>query len=238
MDALVNTVVSLRADFMSALGSLVPDANSVYWSLYAHDGSLLTGPTLITTTPTDTGVTIPINSSHQTIGAGKRFEKRQVIVTWTTGGQGHTWRTFYRVLPITNYSVSKDDVRSLLGLNADELLDEEIDLFAAFLTVEDDISQATLAAALSSGTLKETSANLLIEVTAAIAVIPSLRLRTPMTTSDGGKSWQRFRTPPDWDAITGELAARRASLVATVTDTLTAGAPLAIFTQPTDVITG
>jgi hypothetical protein len=217
---------------------MVPDANSVSWSLYANDGALVSGPTSIATSPTDTGVTIPIGAGNQTIGAGKRFEKRQVIVTWTTGGQGHTWRTFYRVLPITNYSVSKDDVRSLLGLNADELLDEEIDLFAAFLTIEDDISQATLASALSSGTLKETSANLLIEVTAAIAVIPSLRLRTPMTVGDGGKSWQRFRTVPDWDAIAEELSARRASLAASVTGTLTAGVPLAIFTQPTDVITG
>lgn len=223
---------------MSALGSMVPDANSVYWSLYAHDGTLLSGPTLIATSPTDTGVTIPIGAGNQTIGAGKRFEKRQAILTWTTGGQGYSWRAFYRVLPITNYSASKDDVRSLLGLNADELLDEEIDLFAAFLTVEDDISQATLASALSSGTLRETSANLLIEVTAAIAVIPSLRLRTPMTVGDGGKTYQRYRTPPAWNEIAEELSARKASLAAAVLGSPVADAPLAIFTRPTDVITG
>lgn len=238
MDTFVNTAVSLRVDFVGPLGSLVPDANSVYWSLYAHDGTLISGPTLITTGSIDTGVTIPISAGQQTIGVGKRFEKRQVIVTWTTGGQGYTWRTFYRVLPILNHNVSADDVRSLLGLNADELLDDEIDLFAAFLQVEDEISQTALAAALSSGTLTEASANLLIGVTAAIDVIPSLRLRTPMTVGDGGKTWQRFRTSPDWDAIAEELASRRASLLAQTTDTQLADVPLAIFTSPTDVITG
>lgn len=238
MDVLQNTGSSLRADFVGPLGSLIPDANTVLWSIYDQTGALLAGPTSVSTGATDTGVIIALSSAYHTITAPRRFEKRQVLVTWTTAGQAHSLRLSYRVVPLVNYEVSGDRVRALLGLNVDELTDEELNIFGSYLSVEQEITKTVLDEALSSGTTRETAANELIAVSAALDVLPSLQLRTAASIMDGSKRFDRFRTAPDWELLAAQLSARRASLVADTTGAPLTGRPLAVFAQPTDVITG
>ncbi|WP_164078811.1 hypothetical protein, partial [Stenotrophomonas maltophilia] len=92
---------------------------------------------------------------HQTIALDRSFERRQVVVTFTAEGCGYQKRLAYRVVELPLHSVVPDDVRAYLGINEDELRDDEVDLFAAGLVLEGLVGKDRLEAALTSGTLAE-----------------------------------------------------------------------------------
>lgn len=237
-DVIAGMGATPHVDFMSALGTIIADVGSVSYYLYDQTGSLIRGPVAIVTFAGSTGVNVPLTGTDHTVSGGRRFEKRRVVVVWTSNGESFNHRFTYRVIPLLNYTASEADVRSLLGLSEDELPNEEIDLLTAYFSVESQLTAVVLEGALASGTSVELSANALIVVEAAIASLPSLQTRTPMVQADGTKRWERFRTPPNWELLRQQLSGRRSDLVAEVTGTPRADQPLAVFASPADVITG
>jgi hypothetical protein len=183
-------------------------------------------------------VNINLLASNHTISGGRKFEKRSLVVNYTSNGEGRSARVVYRIIPLLNYWTSPDEVRALLGLNADELMDEEIDLFSAYSALDAELGGTVLATALASGTNVEAAANQLLAVDAALLTLSSLQLRTPMVQADGSKRFERFRTAPDWALIGDQLSAMRGDLLTDVTGGSTTTPTLAVIAQPTDAITG
>lgn len=238
MDISVGAAPLIRIDLVDNHGIDLTGVNAVSYTLYDHSGSAIRQNVNVSVAAGANYVSIPLLGSDATIASGRRFEKRQLFVTWQSQGQEYSATKRWRVIPYTDYSATQTDVRALLGLNDDDLNDDEIDLFSAFLSIEDEVTQSTLTAALQSGTSLEMQANRLIAVEAALLVLPSLELRTAASVVDGNRRWDRFRTPPDWEVIGARLGALKAQMLATVTGTPQGGPTLMSVSTPTDVITG
>lgn len=238
MDVLVGTDATFRVEFTGPTGTLAADASSIVWYLYDNSGTLAAGPTSIANVADVGFVTIPVANSFHTVAGDKRFEKRTLVTRWLSGGKTYSDRQNYRVIPFLNHAVTADDVRGLLGLNADELLDDEIDIVAAYFDIEAEITQATLETALRSGSTKEVGANRSIAAQAAIQVLPSLQIRVGQTAANGELRFERFRTPPNWQKIEDALRAVRQAGISTATGATTITPALLVLTDPTDVITG
>ena len=135
MDILAGTAASVLVTFAGPDGTTIPDTGSVTYSLYGQTGaSLVTGQAL--SVPAEhTSTTVSIPSNLNSIASGKRFEKRTLIVSWLSGGQSYFTTIIYRLRPLTLYTASPEDVRSFFGYREDELRDEEIDLFEAYLSL-------------------------------------------------------------------------------------------------------
>src|SRR5579872_7108122 len=142
MDVLAGDDATLRVDFVSPTGTLLPDAGSVSYRVYGTDGSPLAGPTSVATS--DTGVTLTIDGALNTIEPPRIFEKRIVIVKMASNGEPFVFQTDYRVIPFLNMTASAADVRSVIGATSDELPDEDIDLLQAYLLVRDAAGAAPL----------------------------------------------------------------------------------------------
>jgi hypothetical protein len=244
MDVQVGTAASLRIDFLDPLGMLIPDAGSVTYQVRGTDGSSLGAPAAIATAPTDTGVTVAIPAAVNTISAARRFEKRTVAVYLTVGGRSLTYSRTYRVVPFLNMTASADDVRGVVGLNADELSDEQIDLVGAYFLVVDDpaivaatlrIGTDALAAALSAGTKVELLANQAIVGQAVMELLSGVPNMAPQTVREGTMQFQRFK--PDWAPIIQQARDMRARGIAAIVGLPEAPMTLMVSTVPRDPVT-
>jgi hypothetical protein len=146
-------------------------------------------------------------------------------------------RMALRVIPLLIHTASPQGVRELLGINANELADEAIDLVTAYFEVEDEVTKTLLDAALTSGTTKEVAANQAILARAALNVLPSLRHRIAQKETDGMVGFDRPEIK-DFDHLHHELTARYGEAVSKVTGRTPLGYQMAVFTQPVDPITG
>lgn len=234
MDVIRGSAAALWVDFISPTGLQIPDDASVRYSLYDQVGTALLTDQTITPDANASGVSIQIDAAHNTIASPRRFEKRLVIVSWTTGGQSYSTRKTYRIVPVTTFTAAKADVRGFLGLNEDELTDDEIDLFAAYLQVETD----TLNEALTSGTAKELAANTVIVMQAVLDILPSVKLRALGSLTNGPVRAERMRATPDWGKVERDARNRMAHALSVVTGVTQTNPTLIILSVPTDPITG
>lgn len=237
MDALVGKAVTLRFDLQDSTGALPPVDNSCTYTLFDHAGSVLEGPTLVTTTTATSSVSIPLDASNQTISGTKRFEKRLVRLEWLSDGDTHSRSKSYRVIPLLNTSVTPDTVRGLIGLNIDELMDDEIDIVSAYFNVEDEVSKAVLDAVIQDGTVKELGAEKAIAAQAALQVLPGLPLRAAVSVSDGVETFQRF-TGANFERIEAAIRGIRTAGINTLLEVEEAISLGVAFASRTDPITG
>lgn len=238
MDISVGSPLLLRVDFIDPQGFDLTSVNTVKYTIYGHSGSVIRQDVNLSIQANDKFVSISLLGSDNSISSGRRFEKRRLKASWQSQGQEYSVVKYWRVLPYLDYSTVPDDVRALLGFNDDDLRDDEIDIFSAFLSIEAEVTEPVLTAALQSGTTLEMQANRLIAVQSALAMIPSLELRTAASVVDGNRRWDRFRTPPDWEMIAARLAALKSQAIASITATPQASPTITMVSTPTDAVTG
>lgn len=241
MDVLSSTPVTLWVDFEAPQGLVIPDVGSTRYSLYDGAGVPLAVDQALTPEAEATGVAISISAIHQVIAPERSFERRQVVVTWVAGGQSYQKRLGYRITELPAHSVTPADVRAYLGINEDELRDDEVDLFAAGLALEDLIGKDLLHQAFSSGTLLEIRATRAVVLTAAQLLFPSLRYRIAQSKTDGTLKFERLK---DADAFAGLVDATASELTGIAGELGyvppdTGAPPIILFgTRTTDPITG
>lgn len=238
MDVLVGTDASFRVEFTGPVGTLPADAGSVKWSLFDNSGAAFGEATTLANPEGATSVSIEVDAEQHTIDSARRFEARTLITRWKSNGQSYADRLSYRVIPMLNHAVTPDDVRAVLGLNEDELQDNEIDITAAYFSFEDSAGQTALADALASGAHITTHANRGIIAEAALAVFPSLRIRVGQTQTNGELRYERFRTTPEFDKIERMLRDMRSEALDLISDGVVVNPSMLVLTSPADVITG
>ena len=210
MDVLSSSPVTLWADFEAPQGLVIPDVGSVTYSLFDGTGAPLLVARELTPEAEATGVSIPIHAIHQIIDPERSFERRQVVVSWLAAGRSYQKRLAYRVVELPIHTVTPADVRTYLGINEDELRDDEVDLFAATLMLQGALGRERFEAALTSGTLLEIRATRAIVLSAAQLLFPSLRFRIAQAKSDGTLKFERLK---DTTAFEGLVAATMDELV-------------------------
>lgn len=193
MDYLGGANVRLPITFMRGSEPLVPDVGSVTYSVYDHTGAVINDQEDIEviTTSTTFRTTITVPAVANAITAPRRFERRLVVVQFEVGGAAEIRNFPYRIIPSLNHSVTPQQVRGFVGVNTHELADEDIDIIAAYITVENRVTQAVLDAALITGTIVELAANELIRMAAVLNTLPGLKQRLAQEEKNGVKSFAR-----------------------------------------------
>lgn len=238
MDVLAGAATSVRFELQSPTGTLIPDANSVSYRIFDQNGVAIGPAVPVTTTSVDTWISVPLPEELMTIDPARRFEKRTVVLNWTSKARAYSDRKSIRIIPFLNMTANGQQVRSALGLNDDELLDDEIDLFSAYLTIETFVTQPIMEAALASGTNDEVFINGAIVAQAALDILPTLLGRMMSAQTDGVVKSERFAKGPDLNRLQAALVARRDDALSVFVE-ITATVPILVgLTSPVDVITG
>ncbi len=239
MDVLAGGATSVRIDFVTPIGAQSADAGSCQYTLYGQDGVPLVSASPLAPNPVDdTGITVAIAANLLTISPDRSFEKRRLRVVWTSAGQAYAAERTLRVIPYLNHSVVPADVRAALGLNEDDLADEEVDLLVAYFSVEDELGALILQEALQSGDLDELQANDAILHTAILRLIPSLRLRAAQSQSNGPLKFERFRDTPDFDGLERVSIGVLAVALAWLDGRIISSPALMVLSGPADPFTG
>lgn len=195
-DFLGGETVNLSFKYGDGHEPRIPTVGSVTYTVLNHSGNPITG---LVDLPVTTDVatfqsTIVIPAENNEIVFGKNFERRTVLVRYTSNGHNYSQRIGYRLTPFLNHTVTPDTVRSFLGVNKNELEDKDIDLYSAYLYVSEAFDDpVTLADALSSGDRLEIYANDAIAMRAAIDLIPSLQNRIVQSEKDGVRGYDRIK---------------------------------------------
>lgn len=182
---------------------VVPDTGSVKLTVRDNTGTVVINKTAVTMAPASTEASVVVPAVNNAIGDG-RFTMRTVVIDFTKTGRPMVSRETYRLTAWLNTTVTPDEVRAFIGVDAGELPNSVIDIVEAYLDVENDITEATLTAALGAADNKQIAANRMILAQAVLNQIPGLPLRLSQNESNGVFSAQR----PKIDLIALELRAQ------------------------------
>jgi hypothetical protein len=237
LDFLAGVDITITVPFTRDGEPFVPDPTGLQWTLRGQNGAVLATSGL--SGVTDTQVHIPVLATYNNLTGPSRFEKRAVVVRGTVGGQAFTSMVFYRLAPWLNMTASREAVRTFIGCDVSELGDHEISLIEAYVRVADKVGgDATLNAALSSGTSAEITANRGIVAQAVLLALPGVRQRMAKKESDGTRDIERFAI--DFDRLQADAQADLDDAIAVVgaVDDTTAIPVIFMLTTPTDPVTG
>ncbi|TPJ51675.1 MULTISPECIES: hypothetical protein [unclassified Mesorhizobium] len=212
----------------------VPDTGTAVLSVTGPDGAVLFTQDL-TTGPTDAVLVVTVPAEHNEISTS--FSRRVVRVSAQRGGIPFDSVTTYRLVPKILYSVQPKDVRSFLGVNESELPDEDVDLSAALLNLEFQVTRTTLAAALTSGEEAEVRANEAVLYRAVLDIIPSLSNRVAQEETDGALSFKR-NARKDFSELKKAAEGRLSAALAIINPVIDPGYAILITTTDADPITG
>lgn len=242
MDIVSSTPVTLWVDCEAPQGLVIPDVGSVAYSLYDGQGVPLVVDQALTPEADATGVSIKVPAISNVIAPDRFFERRTALVSWTADGRGYSARAGYRVIDLPPYGVMPADVRTYLALNEDELRDDEVDLFTAYVTLAGVIGRDRLDAALSAGTLVEVRASRAVMLTAATALFPSLRYRIAQSKTDGTLKFERLKDAAAFDGLVAATADELRQITQELTGDTSASEALpfllGLTTNTTDPVTG
>jgi hypothetical protein len=133
------------------------------------------------------------------------FEKMTLEWEYTTATQAIDDSFSYIIHAPIGFPVSIEGVRSLLGVNEDELPDEEVNLFEGYLAFRTLIGETVdLTPLVSSGNLSTYNMTKAIEACTALALFPTLQIRLPRKYDSGTSSYERWNNI-DWEALASSL---------------------------------
>jgi hypothetical protein len=241
-DFLSGETANIRFLFGSGDEPVIPDVGSVTYTVLSAIGNPIVGlenvPIATDTGTFATKITIP--AEYNVILPGKTFDRRTIIVRYTAKGVEDWQRINYRLIPSVPFTVTPATVRAFLGVNKGELPDEDIDLFSAYVYVQEAVSDPSLlTAALSSGDKLELTANDVIAMRAAIDIIPSLQNRVAQAEKNGVMGYDRIKIK-DFAGLLADAYGRYYAgleLVGAVDESVGIPTTLLITTTDTDPIT-
>lgn len=238
MDFIGSTVVYLPIVFSSTPEPVVPDLNSVTFSVYNQIGEVLLADEPIVTTGTSFRTTAVIPLMYNNIPSGSLFARRNVVVTFNVDGATYNKTISYRLIPNLPHSVTADEIRAFLGVNTFELGDEDIDIVSSYFAVQEVLTEPVMTLALTSGGYNELRVNDMVRMRSAMMVIPSLKHRVAQQEKNGVKSFTRPAIKTFDDLMAAALARYNDALGLVVGVDLGAQYTLIVVTQDVDPVTG
>lgn len=128
------------------------------------------------------------------------FEARTLVWSYTTATGLVSDRVSYRVERPLPLPATAEGVRRKLGLRAEELADERIELVRAYYEFTSLVPTAALTAAATSGDYTALLAVDAVEATAALNLMAALQLELAQRENSGTNEFVRFSSI-DWDQI-------------------------------------
>lgn len=184
------------ASFLVEFPSGPPDGN-VSWRLLGETGAQIAAGSLPITLGA-VSLNITTNGAQNTLDLGAMSGYRDLEWNYTVDGTVVNGEIRYSIETRVPYGVSIDGVRAKLGVRPHEIPDNEVHLVEAYLSFN-----GVAAPLLLSSTTDTLAIRNAIEATAALALIPSLRIRLALKEASGTDSFQRDKL--DLEALAGSL---------------------------------
>ncbi len=214
-----------------------PTSNLTY-TLFNQDGNIVETDS-VSTNLGQMSYLIEIAGSSNTLSK-PLYEQMKLQWSYTTADSAIVDSFKYLLHTPILFAVSKDSVRSLLGVNEDELTDQEIDLFAGYLAFLDKLpTGADLSAYENAGTFNSYRISGAIEASTALSIFPTMQIRLPKRYGSGTSEYERW-TSIDWEALGAELSSKLMTGLNVIDPDLQLFELTDIFglsTAPVDVIT-
>lgn len=235
-----SVIAGESASFAIRLGDgqpVIPDANSLSYSVFGHDGAVLAGLQDVAMATGNATIMVPVPGSAHAVGPGLSFERRKVIVSYQVTGQTRMEVLRYRVTPEPVWSVTMEDIRSWIGVRKDELEDGAIDLYEVYLELRELMNPGMLDAALGSGTRLEMVANEALKMLAVLRILPSLKNRMAQSESNGIIAYERPMIS-DFDLLAATAQGRLSSAMALLSGVSPGSMNFVLTTTNSDPVTG
>lgn len=208
---------------------VVPSAAT--YSLRDHSGVELTSGALSAAL---THETVEIDAAHSAITG--LWENRYLTVTFVADGKTHRKTTSYHLSAFVPLTVGPEDVRSTLGLDQKELLDQEIQIEEVYFRLVETYGSAFSDATLLTG-IRNWAANRCVVLKAALDVAQSLPMRTRISIRTEDTTEKRTEKI-DFAAIVKDLEIELAAVTNTAIAQSVVAPTLFTLSSPTDAITG
>lgn len=205
MDVSSGSTVEFPVEFKVAGAFIVPD--SATYTLYDRSGVAVAAQTDQTITFTGSSVVVVIPGSYNTLTGDRKLEPRSVVVSYVKDSVTYEQTFRYRIIPFLNINITIHDIRAILGLGDDEVLKQDVDVYAAYLYVSGLITGDYTLDEILSGedtAYKAIQANNAIKYRAALSLIPSLMLRVPIRKITDNVQTHRYEGA-EWDKLKADL---------------------------------
>ena len=135
------------------------------------------------------------------------FEKMVIEWEYTTATEAVDGSISFIIhLPI-GFPVDPSNVRNLLGVDEEELPDDDIKLFEGFMAFKQRLAaDADLTPYIESGDLNSFTVAKAIEAATALLLFPTLQIRLPRKYDSGTSAYERWNNI-DWESLAAELEA-------------------------------
>ena len=169
------------------------------YTLKRADGTVI----LTETVPVSTGqlsYVIDIPAGSNTLLA-PLFEELVLEWDYTTATQAVDGSLSYIIHASIGFPATNEGVRDMLGVNSDELPDNEINLFEGYMAFRHYIGEGVdLTIYEDDGSFDAFKIKKAIEAATALAVFNTLQIRLPKKYDSGTSSYERWNSV-DWDAM-------------------------------------
>lgn len=229
--------LSIEVSFVQDGETVIPDIGSVSYTVRDNTGGAVAGQTDLSVSTTSDTTAISVLVPQAVNVKALAFEMRYITTTYLLNGQTEYVETTYRLVDRIPLAIDANSVRSLIGLQDNELPDSDIDLPMAYYLVANDVGRDVLDAALITGTSIAYSANRAIAARALLELLPSLQLRANASEKSQTASASRL-TNIDFDKVTAWLGNIYSNAQLVLTGGLYVPLPLIAAALPVDVITG
>lgn len=182
--------VTVDVLFEQGADTVIPDLNTVTYTLYSNAGVALHTDVAVVTTSDSTQIAIIVVAADNAIAGD--FETRTLLINYKMNGGTRQQQVQYRLIPFIPLAVSCDDVRTLIGFSKKELPDSDLNIYTAYLSVVDDLGIDLVTPALVAKDITTLSLNRAIACRALIDILPSLQLRALQLSKSNTAEVSRF----------------------------------------------
>lgn len=218
---------------------VVPDANTVKFTLEDNTGAAISGYDQLAVAPAAGATSVVVNITALANAIALPVELRFVAVEFQYVGKTYWFRDYYMLKPSLNFPVSERDVRGVLNLTDAELPDNVIDILHAKTKLQAQNPAIDFDGIVSGG--DETLPFLIdaVKYFCALESISAIKMGAMSSEQADNTLFKRFDKQIDFDAIAKDLGDLLAAAIVQLTGDTTSVQPiLAVATTDTDPVTG
>lgn len=180
-------------EFKGSLGQLEEPVSFTY-SLVRLDGTIITTVSPVLPTGSTTYLISIAETALTKQNNGQDYDTIFLKISYSTSTKSYVEKLSYFVTDTTQYTVSPNHVRQVIGCSDLELSNEEILIFDAYLEVKNTVDPLVqFDTLLTSGGYRSKLANELILYRSAILNLPSLQLRLLQSHQEDNIVASRFK---------------------------------------------
>lgn len=213
-----------------------PDAGTISFSVRDQSGAVIAGLDKQPLAVLGTTASISVPEDANTLATSAEPESRFLTLSYLAGGQSRQQRAAYSLHPFLPLQASADDVRSMLGVAADELSDDDIELVGAYYDLVA-VQGETFREAFTASSSLRMAANSALAAQAALDAIPSLQLRIFQSRTSENSTFARF-VAVDFEKLRADLRDAQKAKLDTAMATSDSTIPnFFTVSSPTDPVT-